>query len=139
MSPETKIAIIGGVIVVITFVVVVGKFTLRRAPLRPRKKKYTKSWKALQGYCKDKATWPQALEAADKLLDKALVRKGFKGKSTGERLVNAQRKLSDNDAVWFGHKLYKKVRDNPEAKLTEKEVKQALLGFRQALKDLGAL
>ncbi len=57
----------------------------------------------------------------------------------GERLVQAQHLLSDNDGVWFGHKLRAKIETDPAAKLKEKEVKSALVGIRQALKDLGAL
>jgi len=139
MSPEVIIAIIGFVIVALTTLVVVLKFTLRRAPLKPRKKSYQKRWKDLQKYCKQKETWPEAIFAADSLLDKALIKRGFKGKSMGERLVNAQRNFTDNDGLWFSHKLCKKLRDNPDIKLREREVKEALIGFRQALKDLGAL
>jgi hypothetical protein len=57
----------------------------------------------------------------------------------GERLTKAQRVLSNNEAVWFGHKLRKKLESEPGMKLREKDVKQALIGIRQALKDLGAL
>lgn len=139
MSPEYIIAIIGFVIVVLTVVVVSLKMAARRAPLKPRKKSYEKRWKELQGYCKSKDTWPEALFAADKLLDKALIRRGFKGKTMGERLVSAQRKFTDNDDVWYAHKLCKKLHDDPDLKLKEQEVKDALIGFRGALKDLGAL
>lgn len=139
MSPEVIIALIGFVIVGLTILFIVIKMGMRRAPLKPRKKTYNARWKELQKYCKTKDTWPQAINAADKLLDKALIKKGFKGKSMGERLVSAQRTFTDNDSLWYSHKLSKKLRENPELKLKEKEVKEALIGFRQALKDLGAL
>ncbi len=139
MSPEVIIAIIGFVIVGFTVLFIVIKMGMRRAPLKPRKKTYNARWKELQGYCKSKDTWPQAIIAADKLLDKALIKKGFKGKSMGERLVSAQRTFTDNDGLWYAHKLCKKLHENPSMKLKEKEVKNALIGFRQALKDLGAL
>lgn len=139
MSPEVIIAIIGVAIVIITIIFIVLKFTWRRAPLKPRKKTYTAKWQELQQYCKHRETWPKAVEEADRLLDKAMIKRGFKGKSTGERLVSAQRALTDNDAVWYAHKLCKKLREDPGVKLKEKEVKEALVGFRQALKDLGAL
>lgn len=139
MSPEVIIALIGFVIVGLTILFIVIKMGMRRAPLKPRKKTYNARWKELQKYRKTKDTWPQAINAADKLLDKALIKKGFKGKSMGERLVSAQRTFTDNDSLWYSHKLSKKLRENPELKLKEKEVKEALIGFRQALKDLGAL
>lgn len=139
MSPEVIIALIGFVIVGLTILFIVIKMGMRRAPLKPRKKTYNARWKELQKYYKTKDTWPQAINTADKLLDKALIKKGFKGKSMGERLVSAQRTFTDNDSLWYSHKLSKKLRENPELKLKEKEVKEALIGFRQALKDLGAL
>ncbi len=139
MSPELKIAIVGTVIIVLTFVVGFGKLLIRRAPLRVKKSKYQKQWKQLQQFCKNKETWPDALLAADKLLDKALIKRGFKGKNMGERLVSAQREFSDNDGLWFGHKLAREVQENVETKLKEKDMKEALLGIGQALKDLGAL
>jgi hypothetical protein len=57
----------------------------------------------------------------------------------GERLVKAQRLLTDNDGVWFGHKLRNRIEEGENVKLKETEVKDALMGIRQALKDLGAL
>ena len=57
----------------------------------------------------------------------------------GERLVAAQRALSDNDAVWFAHKLRNRLVHEPDVKLRQNEAKKALAGFRQSLKDLGAM
>ena len=89
--------------------------------------------------CSSKENWAEVITKADKLLDEALRKKRIRGKNTGERLVQAQRILTDNDGVWFGHKLRAKVESEPDAKLKESEVKSALMGIRQALKDLGAL
>ena len=111
--------------------------TLRRAP-KLRVSRFIASWQELQGYCKDKTTWPQAIMSADKLLDAALKKKRFKGKTMGERLVAAQNNLSDNDMVWTAHNMAKRVLEVPDIKLRERDVKLALIGFRQALKDLGA-
>jgi hypothetical protein len=101
--------------------------------------KFKEQWTELQGYCRTKNTWGLALINADKLLDEALKKKRYKGKSMGERLVNAQRDLTDNDAVWFGHNLTKKVINETATRLKETDVKKSLIGFRQALRDLGAL
>lgn len=76
---------------------------------------------------------------ADKLLDDALKKRHFRGKTMGERLVSAQRSLSDNDAVWYAHKLRNRLVHEPDIKLKKKEAQTALTGFRQGLKDLGAL
>jgi hypothetical protein len=113
-----------------------------RLLLRTRRlnvKKYTKRWQELQQYCASRKTWPQALSEADALLDKALKQRRFKGKTTGERLVSAQHKLTSNDSVWFSHKFCQKVQGVDVRTLKKKEMLIALAGFRQALRDLGAL
>jgi hypothetical protein len=109
----------------------------RRRPIDTNR--FQESWKDLQKLCRDKATWPQAILNADRLLDEALRKRRFGGKTMGERMVKAQRIFTDNDGVWFGHKLRNKIEAEPETKLKEDDVKDALIGIRQGLKDLGAL
>lgn len=126
------------------FVAVIGTFALAvvllRIPKKLRPQIFVTKWKELQGYCRDKGTWPKALTEADQLLDKALKKRKLKGKSMGERMVSAQRIFTDNDSVWFAHNLCKKVlAQDPKLKLKESDVRGALVGFRQALRDLGAL
>jgi hypothetical protein len=126
-------------IAVIVLLAVAGFFLHRKLPKKLKTENYAERWKELQGYCKDKQQWPAALIEADKLLDNALRRRRFKGKSMGERMVSAQRVFTNNDALWFAHNLCKKVLTDPDARLKEQDVKDALVGFRQALRDLGAL
>lgn len=76
---------------------------------------------------------------ADKLLDEALRKKGFSGKTMGERLVSAQRALGDNDAVWYAHKLRNRLVHEPNVRLKKNEAQTALAGFKKGLKSLGAL
>lgn len=118
---------------------IIGSFVYRRIPKKLKVEQFIGDWKELQSYCRDKATWPQAIIDADKLLDRALKRRKFKGKRMGERMVSAQRVISDNDRLWFAHNLAKKVIADPAIRLKETDVKLALIGFRQALKDIGAL
>ena len=53
----------------------------------------------------------------------------------------AQHHLTDNENVWVGHKLRKKMtEENVDVRtLKKKDMVVALAGFRQALRDLGAL
>lgn len=119
-----------------------GWLVIRR---RPRKRdikitKFVDEWKSLQKYCRAKDTWADALLSADKLLDKALKKRRYKGKSMGERLVSAQRVITDNDDIWDAHNLVKKIiASNGDYPLKETEVKEALISFKLALVDLGAL
>jgi len=103
--------------------------------------KCTIRWQDLQKLCASRKTWPQAIVEADNLLNDVLKKRHYKGKSTGERLVSAQHTLSTNDTVWVGHKLRKKMdeTDIDVRKLKKKDMVIALAGFRQALRDLGAL
>ena len=118
---------------------------MRIIPFRGPKKrlkrttKFVAEWRELQGLCRDAKTWPAALISADKLLDKALKKRKFKGKTMGERLVAAQRFITDNDDIWDAHNLVKKLMNQPDTKLKESDVKEALISFREALKDVGAL
>jgi hypothetical protein len=112
---------------------------LRRKPRKLKPANYTERWKELQGLCVSRKSWPQAIIEADNLLDEALKKARYKGKTTGERLVAAQHTLTSNDTVWFGHKLRKTISGEDVRKLKKSDVLEALGGFRQALRDLGAL
>ncbi len=136
MMNSTALAVGAGVIIVI-LVVVAGIFARRGRKLNAAY--YEKKWNELQKLLKDTATWPLAIIDADKLLDQALKDRRFKGKTMGERLVAAQREIKYNDEVWFGHKLRNKLVHESDIKLRERDVKDALLGIKAALKDLGAL
>lgn len=135
MSSTVYIIIIAAVI----FIVITLGEVLRRKPSKLPKAIYIERWRELQKNCADKKTWPLAIIDADNLLDKALRARKYKGKTTGERLVAAQHSLSANDSVWFGHKLRNKIVHEDNRNLRKQDVLEALSGFRQALKDLGAL
>lgn len=111
----------------------------RRTPKPLNVEQFQAKWREMQKLLKDKASWKDAVVEADNILDEALKKKRFSGKNMGERLTKAQRLLSDNESVWFGHKLRKQIEGESDMKMKEKDVKQALVGIRQALKDLGAL
>ncbi len=127
----------GIVALIAVLVIVVGVFFYRR-PRSLNVVKFQNKWRDMQKLLASKDNWKQAIVQADKLLDEALKKKHFKGKTMGERLTKAQRLLTDNESVWYGHKLRNKLESEPDTKLKEKDVKDALLGIRQALKDLGA-
>lgn len=129
------IIILLGVLIILTGGIV---FAVKR-PKKLNVERFVASWKELQSYCRDKSTWAQAIIDADKLLNEALKRRKFKGKTMGERMVSAQRVFINNDDMWFAHNLAKKLKASTDTKLKEADVKTALQGFRQALRDIGAL
>ena len=135
MSPERMAALaVAGVLALVLLVLIV-----RRLPKRMKSKKFVKKWRELQTKCMDESKWPEVLKEADMLLDEALRRRRIKGKTTGERMVEAGKYFTDKESVWFAHKLRKRYEANPQDKLTKEQMKKALLGLLQALKDLGAV
>ena len=111
----------------------------RHIPHKLNQEYYQRKWQELLDRVKTSDGMVLAVIDADKLLDEALKKRGFKGKTMGERLVSAQRSISDNDSVWYAHKLRNRLVHEPDVNLKKKEAQNALGGFRKGLKDLGAL
>ncbi len=122
----------------ILVLVLISRFG-RHMPSRLNKNYFHSQWSGLLLKVKTPEGMVLAVIEADKLLDEALKKRHFKGKTMGERLVSAQRTLTNNDSVWFAHKLRNRLVHEPNVKLKKKEAQKALEGFKQALKDLGAL
>jgi hypothetical protein len=135
MSAEVLIAVIGAAVAMAGLVT----FFLKRPAKSLDRQHFRKQWKDLQKQCAKAETWALAVIQADSLLDEALKKSRFKGKTMGERLVSAQRSLTNNDGVWFGHKLRNQLVHQTDVALREKDIRHALIGIGQALKDLGAL
>ncbi len=119
--------------------VILGLIIQLKRPKKLKTDRFVASWRELQSLLREPDQWTQAVIQADKLLDFALKKRKLKGKTMGARMVSAQRLFSDNDDTWFAHNLAKKVLLQPDIKLKESDVKDALIGFRQALRDIGAL
>jgi hypothetical protein len=100
---------------------------------------FTEHWTDLLSRVRTTDGMTLAVIDADKLLDEALKKKHFKGKTMGERLVSAQRTLSDNDGTWYAHKLRNRLVHEPNIRIKKREAQAALAGFKKALRDLGAL
>lgn len=133
----------GGIVAVtiLLLALVFGASLFKFKPLPLKHAYFEQRWREVLALFKDeRATWPLAVINADKLLDDALKKRRFKGKTMGERMVAAQKWFSNNDAVWFSHKLRNRlVHEADTTKLREADVKQALDGFKRGLRDLGAL
>lgn len=133
--------VLAAILVPIILVLIVGAVMIlrRRRPRKVKTDMFTQKWKDIQKMCSNKENWGEAVVDADLLLDKALRKLRYKGKSMGERIVAAQKELTNNDGVWFGHKLAKKIVAGEANNLKEGDVKEALIGLGQALRDLGVL
>ena len=111
----------------------------KKLPKRMDQSYYQERWAELLARVKTPEGMALAVIDADKLLDEALKSHRFRGKTMGERLVAAQKSISDNDAAWYAHKLRNRLVHESDIRLKKREAQNALAGFRQALKDLGAL
>jgi len=80
-----------------------------------------------------------AVIEADKLLDHALIAKGFSGKTMGERMKSANSNLKSKDDVWSAHKLRNRLVHEQDVKLSGKQARNSLNSFKKALNGLGAL
>lgn len=137
---NNQIVTIGAIAAGVVLVVLVAfAGVIAKRPRKMNQPYYQNKWQDLQKLLRETATWPLAIIDADKLLDNALKARKYKGKTMGERLVAAQRDITANDDVWFGHKLRNRLVHEHDVKLKERDVKEALMGIKHALKDLGAL
>lgn len=139
--PETNTPILFlAAVLVISLLLLAVILLTRKAPKKLDLEKYKNDWQAIQQSVTDApGTWQLAVMNADKLLDRALKESNFKGKTMGERLVSAGRVLNNRDHVWAAHKLRNRLAHEDDVRLSPELTKQALTGFRRALKDLGAL
>jgi len=135
MSAELLIAVVGAAVAMAGLIT----FFMKKPKKQLDTTHFRNKWRELQKKCAKTETWALAVIEADSLLDEALKKKHFKGKTMGERLVAAQRSITDNDSVWFGHKLRNQLVHQTDVALREKDIRHALIGIGQALKDLGAL
>jgi hypothetical protein len=134
----TAAFLIGAITFGVVILFLVSRFG--RKLVQPVNRKYfDKQWSEILSRVKSPEGMTLAVIDADKLLDEALKRRGYKGKTMGERLVAAQRTLSNNDAVWYAHKLRNRLVHEPNVRLRKNDAKNALAGIKQGLIDLGAL
>ena len=131
--------VIAIVSVVIIAILVIFYLLIVRKRRVLNKRYFQNKWKQLQSQCLNKKSWYQVIIDADNLLDEALTKRHFSGKSTGEKLVSAQHEFTINKELWSAHNFKKKIVENQITKLNKKETIAALNTFRQALSELGAI
>lgn len=85
------------------------------------------------------ATYVLAIINGDKLLDKAMIEMGIPGKTMGDRLKRGGGRFSNLNAVWRAHKLRNAIAHETDLEVSYKQASNALVIYKQALKDLGAI
>ncbi len=136
-----------GVVIFLVAVLAIGLVTLviviltRRGGSPLNVAKYQTQWLSIESSLKrdEPASGQLAILNADKLVDMALRERGFKGSTMGERMKSAKDTWSNADHIWSAHKIRNRIAHEPDVKVSYDIAKRALVAYKQALKDLGAI
>lgn len=124
------IVVIAGLVLLVGL----GQFSRRKSGLDV--KYYRERWEKIEQVQKmGEPGWQVAIIQADKLLDRALKERGFSGETMGDRLKSSHA----GDKIWAAHKVRNRIAHESDVKLNPIVVNQALRGFKQGLKNVGAL
>lgn len=134
-------------IILFATVLVIGGLVLAVISMRPRGKRYLDvesyrvKWLSIEQALKpdNHESYHLAILNADKLLDKALKERGMSGNTMGERMKSAQKIWTNANHVWTAHKLRNQIAHESDVQVELVTTKRALVAFKQALKDLGAV
>lgn len=101
--------------------------------------RYRRSWLQIERQLvrDNEQSYHLAILNADKLLDQALKQRGIKGETMGERMKITS--WTNANAVWASHKLRNRIAHEHDVVIRYDEARHALAGFKQALKDMGAI
>lgn len=128
------VLIIGGLLfAVITFT--------KKGPSALNVERYRVKWLSIEQHLKqdEVSSYHLSVLNADKLLDQALRDRGVKGNTMGERMKTVQQSWSNANAVWGAHKLRNQIAHEQDVRVNYDDARRALSGFKQALKDVGAI
>ena len=103
--------------------------------------KYRSRWMSIETRLKrdDENSYTVCIFDADKLLDQALRDRGVSGKTMADRMKQCQGKWTNGNGVWAAHKLRNRLAHESDAKVDYERARQALVAFKQGLKDMGAI
>lgn len=136
----TLLAFFAGILVVGILLIVVITVT-KKAPAQLDVDKYRSKWLGIERQLKreEPSSCHLAVLNADKLLDQALRARMVKGETMGERMKAAKETWSNANAVWAAHKLRNQIAHESDVQVSYDDARRALAGFKQALKDIGAI
>lgn len=139
MNGSMSMLFLLGILVIAVGLIVIINLT-RRTPKGLNVEKYQADWLQLENSLTDDTSVQHiAIINADKLLDRALKERGFKGQTMGERMCAASRQFTKRDAVWGAHKLRNQIAHEENVRINLPLTRRVFNSYKQALKDLGAL
>ena len=103
--------------------------------------KYRSRWMSIETKLKrdDQNTHIVCVLDADKFLDQALRDRGLSGKTMAERMKQCQGKWTNGNGVWAAHKLRNRLAHETDVRIDYERARQALIAYKQGLKDMGAI
>lgn len=136
----TLLAFMIGILVVGILLIIVITLT-KRGPVGLDVERYRSRWLQIESSLKrdEPASYHMAVLNADKLLDQALKERRIKGETMGERMKTAKASWSNANAVWTAHKLRNQIAHESDVQVGYDDARRALAGFKQALRDIGAI
>lgn len=113
----------------------------KHSPRAMDQTKYRSRWMAIESKLTrgEENSYTVCILDADKLLDQALRDRGLAGKTMADRMKQFQGKWSNGNGVWAAHKVRNKLAHEPDARVDYERARQALVAYKQALKDVGAI
>lgn len=113
----------------------------KNAPRTLDQDKYRSRWMAIESRLKrdDDNTYTVCILEADKLLDQSLRDRGLAGKTMAERMKQCQGKWTNGNGVWAAHKLRNRIAHETDVRVDYDRARQALIAYKQGLKDMGAI
>jgi|CXWL01.1.fsa_nt_gi hypothetical protein len=133
MSSFSEVFFLALIVVVLVFGIAI-LFHRKKRLSAGEMKKIQSLWKEIESMAGGHPE--QAILKADKLLDFALGKAGYKG-SLGEKLKKSEAIFSDINAIWSAHKLRNRIAHDVDIKINQQQTTQALKNFKKALSDLG--
>lgn len=128
-----------GILVVAIGLIVLITLT-RKTPKGLNQEKYREDWLRIENSLNDDTNAQHmAVLSADKMLDRALKDRGFKGQTMGERMTAASREFTQRDATWGAHKMRNQIAHDENVRINLQLTRRVLVSYKQSLKDLGAL
>ncbi len=113
----------------------------RRSPRALDLDKYRSRWMSIETRLKrdDENSYVVCIMEADKLLDQALRDRGLAGNTMAERMKQCQGKWTNGNGVWAAHKLRNRLAHEADVRVDYDRTRQALVAYKQGLKDMGAI
>ena len=140
MEDNSLLGFIIGILVVGVLLIAVIALT-KKGTAQLDVNKYRSKWLTFENQLSrdNQSSCTLAVLNADKLLDQALRERGVKGQTMGERMIASKSIWSNANAVWNAHKLRNQIAHESDHQVTYEDARRAIAGFKQALKDVGAI